>query len=250
MAYRPCPKCGYTRLPSDRQVMAGICPTCGIAIAKWQQRQQPNTTPWPDDGDVTTQIIPPLSQRVAARLLALPEAVDLPVLLGRSALYLLFFLWGWSFILGGIDWQGIGGSFLHNVNLPFHEFGHVLFSPFGRFMAILGGSLFQVLMPLGVMLGFLLQQRDPFAASVMLWWAGQSFIDVSPYIADAPYRAIPLIGGLGESAHDWGNLLTMTGSMAHATAYARSSFVIGTLLMLLSFAWGGYLLYLQKQRLA
>ena len=37
-------------------------------------------------------------------------------------------------------------------------------------------------------------------------------IDVSPYIADAPYRVLPLVGGLGEESHDWGNLLTMTGA--------------------------------------
>ena len=31
------------------------------------------------------------------------------------------------------------------------EFGHVLFRPFGRFIETLGGSLFQVMMLLGVL---------------------------------------------------------------------------------------------------
>lgn len=64
----------------------------------------------------------------------------------------MFFIWGISFIAGGIDWSLIGGAFMHNINLPFHEFGHVLFMPFGRFMAILGVSLFKVTMPLFLML--------------------------------------------------------------------------------------------------
>ena len=115
-------------------------------------------------------------------------------------------------------------------------------------MSILGGSLFQVLMPLGLMVAFLVQRKDPFAASIMLWWSGQNFIDVAPYIADAPYRAIPLIRGLGEEYHDWGNLLSMMGMIDSAQVFAWTSFTFGVMLMLVSYAWGGYLLFLQKQR--
>jgi len=39
----------------------------------------------------------------------------------------------------------IGASFLHVVSLPFHETGHVIFSPFGDLMTSFGGSLAQVL---------------------------------------------------------------------------------------------------------
>lgn len=244
-----CPKCGYQRTPSDQQVMIGICPACGIAIEKYHQTQRSDSESAGKGRSVELSQTLPLRQRLWKLITVLPETNDMPMLMGRAALYLMFFIWGWLFILGGVDWQGIGGSFLHNVNLPFHEFGHLFFSPFGRFMGILGGSLFQVLMPLGLMLVFVLQRRDPFAGSVMLWWSGQNFIDVSPYIADAEFRAIPLIRGLGESAHDWGNLLTMTGSVDQAMAYARWSFSIGVLLILLSFCWGGYLLYLQKLKL-
>ncbi|UUZ56986.1 hypothetical protein LP419_19980 [Massilia sp. H-1] len=90
---------------------------------------------------------------------------------GRALAWCAFALWALWFTLHGVDWEVIGGSFLHSIILPFHEFGHVLFMPFGRFMAILGGSLFQVLMPLGLMLAFLFKQRDTFGASAMLWWA-------------------------------------------------------------------------------
>jgi hypothetical protein len=40
---------------------------------------------------------------------------------------------------------------------------------------------------------------------MMLWWSGQNFIDVSPYIADAPTRYLPLISGI-DITHDWWNV--------------------------------------------
>jgi hypothetical protein len=36
---------------------------------------------------------------------------------------------GWTAL-----WLGLAGSFLHLINLVFHEAGHVLFAPFGSFM--------------------------------------------------------------------------------------------------------------------
>lgn len=116
-------------------------------------------------------------------------------------------------------------------------------------MTLLGGSLFQVLLPLGLGAVFLWRYEDNFAASIMLWWSGQNFIDVSPYIADASFRTIPLIGGLGMEAHDWGNLLTMLDWLNYDYALGRASFVFGSSLMVVANAWGGYLLYLQKERL-
>lgn len=251
-----CPKCGYERQQKDSHVMEGVCPNCGIAYMKWKTQQadsgpaQGQSAQCEEELDnFVSEPVMPVWRRVLMRLAAEPEKVDSVSFAGQSLIYVLFFFWGWSFILGGIDWQGIGGSFLHNVNLPFHEFGHVLFSPFGRFMMFLGGSLFQVLMPLGLMLAFILQRRDNFAASIMLWWSGQNFIDVSPYIADAKYRALPLIMGMGEDAHDWGNLLRMSGTLDKAQSYAQQWFAIGVILMLLSFCWGGWLLYRQFRRL-
>lgn len=249
MIISACPKCGYRRLPQDSQVLAGICPACGIAYQKWLDRLRPKVSALTEPvAAVQTHAFKTIGIKIRARLFETPDQTDSLALSGRAGLYLLFFIWGWLFIIDGINWEGIGGSFLHNINLPFHEFGHVLFTPFGRFMSILGGSLFQVVMPLVLMVAFIVQRKDPFAASIMLWWSGQNFIDVAPYIADAPYRAIPLIRGLGEDHHDWGNLLSMMGMVDSARAFALASFAMGVFLMLVSYAWGGYLLFLQKQR--
>ena len=244
-----CPKCQYVRTIHDRHVMEGICPSCGIAYAKWKPGAANIPHPRGNAGEenLCTDDTYSFTQKLCFTLTYIPEKVDAPTFWGRSVLLTVFVIWGLSFIWHGVDWEYIGDSFLHNINLPFHEFGHVLFSPLGRFMMILGGSLFQIMMPLIAMVSFSLQMRDNFAAAIMLWWTGQNFIDVAPYIADAEYRALPLIRGMGEEAHDWGNLLTMLNRVESAQTYANISFTIGSLLMLLSFYWAGWILYRQKK---
>ncbi len=182
------------------------------------------------------------------QLCEVPEAVDTPAFAGRTLLLLILAVWSTWFIVHGIDAVTIGNAFLHGVDLAFHEFGHLFFRPFGEFMTILGGSLFQILLPLALLAGFALRQRDNFAAAVALWWCGQNFIDLAPYIRDAEYRMLPLVGG-GESSHDWGNLLERLDAIGSCHALARGSFMIGSLLMLLALAWGGRLLWLQRTRL-
>ncbi len=174
----------------------------------------------------------------------MPSDGDIGAFWAHTAVYIVFVIWGWSFILHGIDWLWIGSSFLHKVNLPFHEYGHVMFSQFGTWWMYFGGSLFQVLLPLLPLGYFMVWQRDNFAASMMLWWSGQSLIDVSPYIADAPLRAIPLINGQDDS-HDWWNLLSMSGTLDAAAAYAQTCFTLGALVLVLSNVWSGYLLWIE-----
>ncbi|WP_372882755.1 hypothetical protein [Psychromonas sp.] len=186
-------------------------------------------------------------EALTALLLHPPYEVDRLTFYGRMLILACCFIWGPYFILNGIDWQVIGSSFLHNINLPFHEFGHLLFMPFGEFWSILGGSLFQIILPLIILLAFLIRQQDNFSASVMLWWCGQNFIDVSPYIADAQLRNLPLILNKGDESHDRGNLLAMTGYLQHTQAIAYASFTIGAVIICISLIWGSYLLRAQKK---
>jgi hypothetical protein len=249
-----CPKCGHVRAPAESHVHAGVCPACGIAYAKWQARRagaaraapaQPAPgQALPDDDDGGTFLA-----RLRLQLVEVPESVEPVALRGRAVLLAALALWSASFILNGIDWERIGGSFLHGANLAFHEFGHLFFRPFGEFMTILGGSLFQVLLPLALFAVFAVRQRDNFAAAVALWWCGQNFVDLAPYIRDAEYRVLPLVGGGGEDSHDWGNLLTMLDAVDSCYALARTSFTLGALVMLAALAWGAYLLVLQRRRM-
>lgn len=167
---------------------------------------------------------------------------------GRILLLVVLLLLSWKFIFASIASNTAGNSFLHLVNTPFHEAGHVLFRPFGTFLTSLGGTLGQLLMPLVCTVVFLMQTRDTFAAAVGLWWFGENFLDIAPYIGDARAGVLPLLGGnTGHSSpygfHDWEFLLTETGLRGYDKIFARMAHGIGSALMLLALAWAGYILW-------
>ncbi|WP_323813609.1 hypothetical protein [Cellvibrio sp. NN19] len=247
-----CPKCHYQRQPIDQHIHADICPSCGIVYSKFIAKQTPQPDTETEDIASTEfeyEASESLRQKISAAFLYVPERIDPGAFWTRVALLIGFIIWGGYFITAGVDWEKIGGSFMHNINLPFHEFGHLLFMPFGTFMMFLGGSLFQIFLPLICLCVFVFKQRDTFAGSIMLWWCGQSFIDLAPYIADAEYRALPLVGGGGEESHDWGNLLTMMNALEHTHAIANGCFTMGSVIIVATLLWAGWILKLQKQKL-
>ncbi|MDF0649947.1 MAG: hypothetical protein P0121_00560 [Nitrospira sp.] len=171
---------------------------------------------------------------------------------GRVVLFLLLIWWGWKFIITPLETNYTGESFLHLINLPFHEAGHVIFIPFGRFMTVLGGTLGQVLMPIICLGTFLIKTRDPFGASVALWWTAESLMDIAPYINDARAMDLLLLGGVTgkeTDGHDWNNILTMLDLLQWDHRLAHLTYNLGILLMLISFAWGGRLLLCHYRRL-
>lgn len=123
--------------------------------------------------------------------------------------------------------------FVSDVDLAIHEFGHMLFLPFGiailgRTMFILGGSLTQVAFPLVFVAYFMRQspqkRRDVFSAMVCLWWSGINLLDVAIYCADSRAGRLMLLDGLtGQESdgHDWYNLLDGWGWLEHDTVIAR-----------------------------
>ena len=170
---------------------------------------------------------------------------------GRVAVYVGLVAWGVKFIVTPMETNYVGASFMHNINLPFHETGHLIFMPFGRFMTVLGGSLGQLLMPL-ICLGAFLYHENAFGASVALWWFAESLMDLAPYINDARDLQLILLGGLtGQEVegHDWEFLLANLGWLKYDHALAHAAYRSGALLMVLTFLWGGYLLYRQYRNL-
>lgn len=131
-------------------------------------------------------------------------------------------------------------SFLHLPNLIFHEAGHVLFSPFGQFMTVLGGSLFQILVPVICAIAFAYQHQNWFGAAVCIWWAGQNIVDVAPYIADARRLQLTLLGGRTGAeveGHDWEYLLTSLGWLHLDQSIGRAAHITGTVVMLAALGW-------------
>jgi hypothetical protein len=167
--------------------------------------------------------------------------------IGRAIILAGLIIWSWQLMSPSIESNAVGSSFLHLVNLPFHEAGHIIFRPFGAFITSLGGTLGQLLMPSICMGVLLLKTRDPFGASVALWWVGENFLDIAPYMNDARAGQLPLLGGnFGHSApygfHDWQYLLTESGLLQYDHFLAKAVFAIGSAIMVLSLLWGGLLL--------
>lgn len=169
---------------------------------------------------------------------------------GRAFALLLVAVWGWQ--LGVMDYGDaeINGSFMHAIVLPIHEAGHIFLIPFGEFMTILGGSLFQVALPLGIGAAFLLRQRDPFGAAICLWWAGASMVDLAPYIWDSLDPKLLLLGGhTGEDGpHDWIYLLERLGVLKHAHGLGVAAHHLGVLMMIGGVGWGGWWLWRWRAR--
>jgi hypothetical protein len=136
---------------------------------------------------------------------------------------------------------------LSDIDLAIHEFGHMLFMPFGiqflgSTMVILGGSLTQVAFPL-LFFGYFMRKRDDgrrrdlFAAMVCLWWSGINLLSVAIYCADSRAGQLMLLDGLtGQESdgHDWNNLLTRWGLLQQDTLIARWMRVIAWLVCVAS----------------
>ena len=178
-----------------------------------------------------------------------------PLIFGSRALFfLVIFIWGLKFIFTPMESNYLFDSIWHLINLPFHEFGHIIFRPFGRLMTSLGGSIAQVLMPVICLVVFLIKTRDTFAASFTLWWTGQNFMDLAPYINDARSLTLPLLGGnTGQTSpygfHDWEFILQETKLLRYDRVLANLADTFGTILMICALVWGAYILLKQYKNL-
>lgn len=243
--YKTCPKCGYQRQAEDT-APEQLCPACGLVFRKWLKGLAA------DQELVEVDSATADTQNWKAGLSNVffhprPDLARADFFL-YLVIYLVFCAWGFDFIMMDFRSNTIGQSWFHNVNLVFHEAGHIFFIPLGNYWSILGGSLFQVMVPLFLVGAFLFSNRDGFAASICLWWTGQSIMDIAPYIADARALRLPLLGG-GTGAdtpgrHDWENLLRPFDWLQYDIRIATWVDVIGSGILLIALAWGGYMLYL------
>lgn len=115
--------------------------------------------------------------------------------------------------------------FLGMFDLGIHELGHLVFRPFGIVAHFIMGSGLQILVPFGLGAYFWFWQRDHIATGWLMAWGATSMQDVSVYIADAPYRALPLIGG----THDWWWLLRRWDRLDLADEISRTVWTLGLL---------------------
>ena len=104
--------------------------------------------------------------------------------------------------IGDPSWDGLFSA----LDFGIHELGHVVFTPLGEFMTILGGSFWQLAAPIISAVMFL-RQRDYFAISVCSMWLGISLYRMALYMEDARTMSLPLVSvGGGDAYHDWNYL--------------------------------------------
>lgn len=163
------------------------------------------------------------------------EPVDGVTRAARIVLVAGLAYWTWQFAWTPLS-DDVMQSFLHLPNLVFHEAGHLIFSPLGRFMGVLGGSLTQVLIPVIAAIAFI-RQEQPFGAAICVWWAGQNLADLAPYVADARALQLVLLGGRTGAeveGHDWEFILTRL-RLAHLDqTIGRAAHAAGLLVMTVS----------------
>jgi hypothetical protein len=136
----------------------------------------------------------------------------------------LYFLWC---AYDPYQWHLIDG-----VNLVIHEAGHLIFSPFGEFMMIAGGSLFQVIMP-ALFVGYFAYRHQYYSAALVLFWVGESILNVSIYAGDSLALQLPLLGGQ-DSIHDWNYMLGVLNLLPATAKIAAGIRLLGTIVIALA----------------
>ena len=151
----------------------------------------------------------------------------------------------WTTLTRSLGWSV--WSFIDYVNLPFHEAGHIFFSPFGSTLHILGGTLGELLVPALLCAYFLVRDRRPPGAAFCFWWFGENFVYIARYMADARNLTLPLVGG---GDHDWNELFYRFGLLSEPSVARVSSLThaLGVVLMFAGLAWLAYFALPERTR--
>ncbi len=128
-------------------------------------------------------------------------------------------------------------NLLWPLNLGFHELGHLLFSYFGEFLCMLGGTLLECLAPVFSVYYFY-RKRDFFSSVLCFGWLSTAFFSVARYAGDAREMSLPLVSLSlePEIKHDWNYLLGHWGILQHdhAVGFLFRALAVGSMLVCLA----------------
>lgn len=252
--YKKCPKCGHERTPEETG-STDVCPACGLIFSKYlKSRLAPVAAPAAPAATAGPAPIahdePRLMDRVRGLALYVPDELSALHVYARAVLLAALIVYGIRLAMMDIPSWEMASSLIHPPMVPIHEFGHVLFWPFGEFMHLLGGSLFQAALPLVFGGIFLAKNRDPFAAAVMLWWSAVAVMDIAPYVYDAQMpQHVLLSGRTGDTgSHDFIDVLGDLGLLHRAQAVGHITHAFGVAMLIASLAWAAVMVWIQLQR--
>lgn len=157
-----------------------------------------------------------------------------PILKSLLIIFLLYILWFLAFEYTSAI-PGYSPLFfifiIDTINLLIHEAGHFFSSWLGRTLYLMGGSIFQILLPGGI--AFWVWWNKPEHTMSPLFWTGWNVVNVSVYVSDAPFRKLRLIkSGL---THDWNAIMNrldmmdsavMIGEVLHWIGVAVCAFAV------------------------
>jgi len=158
------------------------------------------------------------------------QRVPLAALIVAGAFYGLFLL------------QAAKGSgpllMMDLVFIPIHEGGHLLFRFFGEFLAVAGGTLLQLGVPL-MLATFFIFQRQVMGTTFCLFFFFEQLLPISVYMADARAQELQLltVGDSDNVIHDWNYLFGKFGVLDHDAQIAHVVRVLGWLGMITTVAW-------------
>ncbi len=107
---------------------------------------------------------------------------------------------------------------------------------FGEFLAILGGTFWQLALPIIFALYFLLT-KQVWSASLVLFLVAFSFVDASIYVEDGLERELPLITN-DQETHDWWNLLLRLNLLRYDNFLGTLYYLQGVICFLLALCLG------------
>jgi hypothetical protein len=135
--------------------------------------------------------------------------------------------------------QGSGPMLMIDlVFIPIHEGGHLLFRWFGEFLAVAGGTILQLSVPL-MLATFFMFQREVQGTCFCLFFFFEQLLPTATYMADARAQELPLltVGDGDYVIHDWNYLFGRLGLLDHDTQIAQLVRVIGWIGMIGTVGW-------------
>lgn len=121
---------------------------------------------------------------------------------------------------------------LDSANLALHEAGHPIVGLFSSRLTVYGGTIFQLLFPILFAHHFWRERQTAGWAASLLWLA-ENLMNVGRYMKDARARELPLVGG----DHDWTEIFSRWGVLAHDVRIGNSMKLLGLALSAYAVWW-------------
>ena len=139
-------------------------------------------------------------------------------------------------------------SVLGGINLGIHELGHFVFGFLGEFMAVAGGTLLQILIPVFGMVNFM-RQEDYFSLALCFGWLSTNFFEISRYASDARSISLPLVSPFGGDTviHDWEYMLDKLHILQYDIIVGNGFKILAAFMMLICLIFGVLQLWLMKR---